>query len=109
VTDGNGCVKVDSFELTILTVGLEDIQELNRFEMFPNPTTARTNIMLEFSEPLAFRLEIYDLLGRRVYTHAEKSRRLQKEIILDNYAAGTYMVRIRTERGQAVKKLLLLD
>ncbi|MEO1517837.1 MAG: T9SS type A sorting domain-containing protein [Bacteroidota bacterium] len=109
VTDGNGCVKVDSFELTILTVGLEDIQELNRFEMFPNPTNARTNIMLEFSEPLAFRLEIYDLLGRRVYTHAEKSRLLQKEIILDNYAAGTYIVRIRTERGQAVKKLLLLD
>ncbi|MEM9920934.1 MAG: T9SS type A sorting domain-containing protein [Bacteroidota bacterium] len=109
VTDGNGCEKIDSFELTTFTVGLEELQSLQRFDLYPNPTQGRTHVLLEFDRAEAFRLEVFDLVGQRIYTYAEKSRQLQKEIYLDQFPAGTYLVRVRTDRGQAVRKLVLME
>ncbi len=80
-----------------------DSQEGNvELNLFPNPT--KSNLLIDSSETIN-KLEIYDNAGRLMnvdFPHVHKT-----EIFLKNYPEGVYYLKIHTDIGRVVRKLVI--
>jgi hypothetical protein len=81
----------------VITVGRRAVQAVQLHGSFPNP--ARTKATIRYALPRAadVRLEVYDLLGRRVMTLAEGRQepgRRQIQIDASRLSSGTYVYRL---------------
>jgi len=80
----------------------------NRINVFPNPTTGVLNLIQEriTNEELTIRnFEIFDVYGRTLLSH--KSLMFPETTInIAHLSAGIYFVRIATEKGEVVKKIV---
>ena len=77
------------------------------FNIFPNPATSDKNVTISFTEAVEIKqLEIFDLLGTLVF-QLEKTRRYDKKISIKTLKKGIFLVRLRTSRGSATKKLVV--
>ena len=72
----------------------------NRILLLPNPTDGLLNIKSDLSIE---QTEIYDLTGRLIAVHFEKSFSLEKE------TAGIYFLKIKTNEGIYVKRIFKTD
>ncbi|MCR4964417.1 MAG: T9SS type A sorting domain-containing protein [Bacteroidales bacterium] len=80
--------------------GIEDFSKV-LFEIFPNP--ASDNITVSTEEEAT--MTIFDQTGR---TFAQQHLVMGNNVIdVSSYAAGIYYVRITTEKGSAVRKLIV--
>lgn len=85
--------------------GIEDISE-NQFTIYPNPTKENLNIETPFHiesveiTDLSGRIFVFSTINERVST--EQSRGLN----ISSLPAGIYLVKIKTEEGIIVKKLV---
>lgn len=88
----------------------EDVQVLkNEFKLFPNPTSDRISVQLNLEE-LAQNatVRIFDITGQQLMQQTYDN--VQKERLyfdLKNYAAGTYMVEVVTDRGAGTKRFVV--
>jgi hypothetical protein len=76
-----------------------------RLSAYPNPFNNSCRILLEVKEPVIVRVELYDLLGRRVRELWAGPVALPKEITVDGsgLGSGIYFVRAaRTVDGQGL-------
>ena len=90
------------FEWVSDTTGIEEIENSRlKIEIYPNP--ASTDVTVHVSEPAT--LTVIDLQGRTVIppTPIDSTLIIQHSSLL----TGTYFVRIVTEGGVTVKKLIL--
>ena len=69
--------------------------------LFPNP--AKNKLTIEASEPVNV-LEIYTLNGALVYRQNNCSERI--EINVNNYAIGTYMIRLTTDSTVEIRRFV---
>lgn len=77
------------------------------FKIFPNPATSDKNITISFNEAVEIKqLEIFDLLGTPIF-ELERSRRYDKKISIRTLKKGIFLVRLRTSKGSATKKLVV--
>jgi len=83
-------------------VGITDIK-LSNLKIFPNPTTGELKIDNE--EMRIDNVEVYDMMGRLLQS---KIVNLQSEIVIDisHLSIGVYFLRISTEAGEVVRKVL---
>ncbi|WP_405610463.1 T9SS type A sorting domain-containing protein [Polaribacter sp. Asnod1-A03] len=70
------------------------------FSMYPNPSKNKFNIELS-SELIIKKIEVFNSIGLLVKT-AQK-----KEITTSSFATGIYFVRITTNKGKAIEKLII--
>ena len=85
-------------------VGIDEISETDEITIYPNPTTGQ--LIIESSKgmnPLV--IEIYDVYGRKLLEQRENLTVLQS-YDLTVFPAGLYFVKIQTESGVVVKKVL---
>jgi len=84
----------------------EPKQELADVKVYPNPTTGQ--LIIENGELKINNVEIFDVYGRKVEGVKERRSEGVKEVILDisGLSAGIYFVKITTEKGVAVKKVV---
>jgi len=84
---------------------IEPAQELSEVEVFPNPTTGELTI--KWTSGRVNEVEIYDIYGRKQKAESRKQK-AEGEVVLDvSYlAAGIYLVKITTEKGIVVKKVV---
>ena len=75
-------------------------QQLVEVKVYPNPT--RGNVTVEGSD--LERVEVYDNVSRRVLVRDVEGDRMQFD--LSNQAAGAYYVRVKTQHGTVVKKVI---
>lgn len=78
---------------------------------YPNPFSRLTNIDYEISKEGLVRLEVFDLLGRKVETlvnQNQKPRRYHVQFNGGNLASGIYFCRLWTVQYSEVKKMILL-
>lgn len=75
------------------------------WEVFPNPTSGHIQLQWQLKKPIKATIEVLDMQGRVVYR--KNSLQTSMAIDLSNQARGVYMVRLRTEEGQSVKKIVL--
>ena len=77
---------------------------LEGVNLFPNPS--HTQITLKFTQPISGTLTITDLRGIK-YFQEELKKITEKEIPLNNYQKGLYIVSLRGSQGFFVKKLVV--
>ena len=78
---------------------------------YPNPFNPSTTITYTVPEEMKVRLEVYDILGRRVATLVDQSQnagRYQVQFDMTRYASGVYLYRIVTGESTLVKKMTLI-
>ncbi len=107
VTDANNCttdmqVTVESFVNTI------NLENLTTFELYPNPSDGHFTINVQFSVTETANLSIFSELGQQVYNYTNTQNSFTQSIDISQHAAGTYFVTVSTDKGRAIKKVLLL-
>ena len=91
------------FVIEIMPLGIDENAELSGIRVMPNPTTGELRI--ENGELRIENVEISDLIGRK---QKAESRKGEGEFVLNisHLAAGVYFVKISTEVGEVVKKVV---
>jgi len=100
-TSGGSLLNRDSmkFEYAVIEVGIEDV-EFIAINVYPNPTSGELRI--ESGEWKIKNFEIFDLCGRIQNVKFSTEGRLD----ISHLSAGIYFVKISTEAGKVVKKVL---
>ncbi len=103
------------FAGAITAINDEDSQafpdELTTLDIYPNPFNNSANLRLSLSGDTNLKLEIYDILGRKVETAADGyfyQGDYSFAIDGSNWESGVYFARIITEYIQISRKLILL-
>lgn len=84
-------------------VGLDDIShEDDSITLYPNPAKEDINFSCSF---MIKDIEIYDIMGRRVYQKEVKD--YSKTINISSFAKGSYIAKLNTEQGLVSKKFIV--
>ena len=79
----------------------------NRFEIYPNPVNDRLYIETQaLTQTLT--IEIYDIYGRVQILRNSETQKLSNSIDVSNLKSGIYFVKVRTEEGDIVKRIIKL-
>lgn len=111
LTVTNNCgTSTDTETVTITGVGIASVQYDLTFDMFPNPSNGM--VALQFSAESSkdvYELNILDLSGKSVYRERITSvaGAVQRQLDLSALAKGVYTLRLSSERGFGMKKLIL--
>ena len=72
-------------------------------QIYPNPTTGELHVTCHSS--LVTNVEIFDVYGRNVTPHTATHTPLTA-IDISHLSAGIYFVKISTEKGEVIRKVL---
>ncbi len=102
-TDGNGCKSSDS--ITIVVNMLTNVETFNTtsISIYPNPAT--DNVTVSFNESVSGTVSIVDLHGNVVATKSISGN--TSNISTVDFASGVYVVKINSDKGVAVKQLVI--
>ncbi|MEA3286299.1 MAG: family 10 glycosylhydrolase [Candidatus Marinimicrobia bacterium] len=85
--------------------------EVTLYPNYPNPFNPETTLHFELSHNMDVRLAVYDLRGREVreLVNSQQAAGIHKmNFNAVDLAAGVYLIRLETEMGNQVKRMLLL-
>ena len=102
VFDANGCMFVDSSEVTLST-GLEFIEEI-KFAVTPNPTFGQLNLSLNNSSMDRLEISIFSMNGKKVLTQTTRGEKI--EFDLSALSNGIYLVSVSDGKNISTKKIL---
>jgi len=98
VTNPNGCIDT-STELSVTSLGVQDITGLHSVKLYPNPTGDVINIYSAGSEILTANLS--DVSGKVILEGVEFTSSV-KTLDLSGYSAGVYLLRIANKEGNSM-------
>ena len=107
VIDENNC---SSFEqVLVISTGIQLVNDL-LFDLYPNPSSGIFTIKLQQSSLEDFQFQVFDMLGRLVYSSdAEQSVGLvQKTIDVSHLSDGTYQLKIQSEQRFGTQSIVIL-
>lgn len=112
VNDANGCNSTDSVIVYVGNMGIGNSSGTNLFSIVPNPGTGLFSITLPDvpgNRPTS--LELYDPLGKRVYSVSFTDDLIQTAVPLElsNMPKGAYLVKVTLRSGADYSKTLILD
>jgi hypothetical protein len=95
--------------VTITGVWISSIESDLNFDMFPNPSNGTVALQFSAESKDVYQLNIFDLSGKNVYSERLTSATgsVQKQLDLNGLAKGVYTLRLNSEKGFGVKKLIL--
>ena len=107
ITDANGdTVTASTTVIEDTAPGFDEISLKDQIELFPNPS--RGQFMLTVDNGLEnAEIVIYNLIGEAVYTLSEIRITSKMQIDLGGHPAGVYYLKLVTESGFAVKKVII--
>ncbi len=109
VTNNCGTAK-DTQTVTITGVFVTSIEYDLSFDVFPNPSNGTASIRLTAeNSDTHYELRIFDLSGKNIYSERllAAGGKVEKQLDLSGLAKGVYTLRIDSEKGFGVKKLIL--
>lgn len=86
-------------------------EEVTLAQNYPNPFNPSTTIVYTVPEEMPVRLEVFDILGRRLTTLVDAPMnpgRYQVAFDMTRYASGVYLYRLTTPDGSLVRKMTLI-
>jgi hypothetical protein len=106
ITDAAGCTSIQT--VTVGTVGTNNVFGVEKFNLYPNPTSGLFTIDLELDNTRDVQIEIFNAIGQIIYSsEEEKIDAKQYALDLSDKAAGIYQVRVRVDDKFMTKKLLI--
>ncbi len=107
ITDDNGCTASFDFTLTE-TVGSQEVSTEFFTEVFPNPAHEKAWLAVAFPKPQTLHLTLLDPTGRVLSTWTVRDVTEQNiPLDLKHLPAGSYQLRIRTEKEEIVEKVVV--
>ena len=82
-------------------VGVNEVKKETKLKLFPNPASTELNIQLNSNEDNK-KIEIIDLLGKKVFSQSVSSNSFSKKINTSNLNPGVYFVSV-TSNNKAIK------
>ena len=103
----NSCT-MESVTKSISLIGYSTAEwHLTDFDLFPNPTDGKVNLVIGETLQGKATVEVYNLLGEQMI--AKKVSRLQKgethTLDLSHLVSGLYIIKLSTENGSCSKKV----
>ncbi|MBK9339143.1 MAG: T9SS type A sorting domain-containing protein [Lewinellaceae bacterium] len=87
-----------------ITPTRDGIEGLSKLDLWPNPTTGRTQVLVELDKSADLQVQMLDLMGRTVWqTNTLRSDRLSENLDLTPLPSGLYLLRL-TVNGQSVTR-----
>ena len=92
-----------------LLTGIDNVEDKQiQIKISPNPTSGQFQIQANSHQLLAnSQIEIYNVMGEKVYSKTQLPQSTQLTINLSAQAAGIYFLQLKTEQGVATKKLVI--
>jgi PKD repeat protein len=88
--------------------GINNIDFASSISMFPNPTSGLVNITLSGNNAIDFTVSVYNILGDQVIATSDyKAGTTNVEFNTGTLADGVYLVKINSNQGSAVKRLVV--
>ena len=81
------------------TLGVDDFKQA-QIKIYPNPSNSK--VFIESQKDIVKKIKLYSLLGENIQTHSNNL----KSIDVSDLASGIYLLRIFTEQGSTVKKII---
>ena len=105
VTNGLGCLTTQTWVLEAETVGIDGL-EPDSFELFPVPTVENVEVKFTLRTALELEFRITDDAGRLLETRRAGCAAGANSQLFDlrQFAAGTYLLEIRTAAGASIVK-----
>lgn len=103
VTDGNGCVAVDTIMMDFDNGIHSHTTSYLRFTISPNPVVDKLIINCPLSNS---EIEITDVTARKILNFEFKDSMLKAEIDLSDLASGVYFISANTVDGTVVRKFV---
>ena len=95
-----GTIEVVAQGTLSLTQAFQDL----KFSIKPNPSSNFLNINLESVQLNDYQLEVYDVLGKRVYQRLLS--RVQSSVDVSNWKSGVYLVKVFNDQQSQTKRFL---
>jgi hypothetical protein len=102
VGDGEGCTKSQTSEVMVVGVGIYETEGLNT-RIYPNPSAGIFNI--EIRSAGNTQLTVFDLSGKAI--RSEQFADSVHRIDLSELVSGIYLLKLETEAGASVGKIVL--
>ena len=93
----DGCDSIVTLILTIEEIGIETANELDQLRLYPNPTSGT----ITFNTTDIRKVEVMDALGRIVAVYNDSYI-----VDLSKLSKGHYTLRVTTDRGVAIRKVI---
>ncbi len=102
------CVS-DRVEVTAIVSGVEEIEGLNRFEVYPNPSEGILNVALDLQTAEMVQLDVLDITGRTVMSFNESANSGVNNMVYDLSAAsaGVYQLRLMIDNKATSLQVIL--
>jgi len=103
-TDVQGCSANATNNIYVsLCTGIAEIGLNNSIVLYPNPNNGKFNLTISNSQlGITNQVEVYNMLGEKVYTKQVTIDNSQFTIDLSNNSSGIYLYRVLTETGDFV-------
>jgi len=97
-------VSIDDISITDLATAVPAKETENGILVYPNPASA--NVFIDCSRRLKS-IEIYNLLGERVYSDSKAIMQTPKEIDLSGFQKGVYFIKAGDDKNYFTKQLII--
>lgn len=89
--------------------GIEELLSISNFNVYPNPNHGKFEIELNSMKNQEVQLEVYDLLGARVYSEVLSIPigSYLKSIDLSTYPSQTYLLSLKTSESKIVQRVII--
>jgi hypothetical protein len=93
--------------MTVFTVGINNIENNNRYAVYPNPSKGSFTVKGIMNTDKPVDIEITNALGQVIYHDVAitNNRELNKQITLNNISNGVYYLHLRTENESKALKI----
>ena len=105
LTDANGCM--ENVSVLLESTSTFEIENLQTFEIFPNPNDGTFFIKLTFEKIENFEVSILNNLGQIMGQYDRKDNFILEKMNFENLTSGVYFVKIKTKNGIIVKKVIV--
>jgi hypothetical protein len=85
-------------------IGIEEMDIASKLALYPNPTSGALFIKTQDSDIEVTTIELMDITGKVISTYDVSNQDIQLD--LAGYTAGVYFVKINSNQGSTVQKVL---
>jgi len=103
ITTDNGVVHVIDAVLMPISTSVNNENDFNALEVFPNPTEAIINISMEETNNQFVNIKVYNSIGSIV----KNFKNILNSIDMSDLNNGTYFIEVSTENSRYFKKVIL--
>ena len=102
----NGCPSAISAAANVTNTGITSGLAKMGIEVYPNPASGTLNVKFTGTEKNAS-VTLFTLTGQQVFSGSIKSGESSSEFDVRTVAAGTYFLRISTEKGNTTSRIVI--